>query len=186
MPLVTAGRIRKTPTPKRGPDRPPRVSHGGARTGAGRKPSTGRGAATRVVVSVNFAPDEILEIDGLCPNTTRAAWLRELALREVRHIDLRLGSAPETMGSPGIPGDVAEEFAKQLGLELSSEDAAGMLHDALRYAKKGRDGWWIGHMEDFDVFVQGEPQTTADDEEYLHLTAVRVVKVSKARPRRQP
>lgn len=185
MPPATAARTRKTATQKRRPARPQRANHGGARPGAGRKPSTGRGAATRVVVTVNFAPDEILDIDDLCPNTTRAAWLRELALREVRNIDLRLGPEPEMIGSPGISGDVAADFAQQLGRNVPWDEAAGELHDALRYAKKGPDGWWIGHMEDFDVLVQGEPETNADDEEYLKLTAVKVVKVSKARPRRR-
>lgn len=70
-----------TTTRRRKPATPP--THGGVRPGAGRKPSTGRGAATRTLVSVPFAADEIDALDEVRGDQPRATLLRELALREI-------------------------------------------------------------------------------------------------------
>ena len=52
--------------------------------GAGRKPTTGRGTAGRYVVGVAFGPDEIIDIDNARGDVTRAAWVRDAALRAAR------------------------------------------------------------------------------------------------------
>jgi hypothetical protein len=57
---------------------------GGARVGAGRKPTTGRGAGTRHAVTVAFAPDEILEIEAAAGDVPVATWVREAALLVAR------------------------------------------------------------------------------------------------------
>jgi hypothetical protein len=59
-------------------------TRGGARPGAGRKPTTGRGSEGRTVVAASFSPDEILEIDAARGETPAATWVREVALAAAR------------------------------------------------------------------------------------------------------
>lgn len=53
---------------------------GGARPGAGRKVTTGRGSAARYVVSVAYSGDEIEAIDRARGEIPRAAWVRQASL----------------------------------------------------------------------------------------------------------
>jgi hypothetical protein len=73
------------PTRRRGePARMKKPGRGGARAGAGRKPTTARGTATRHAVTVAFGPDEILEIDAARGDTPAATWVRDAALALAR------------------------------------------------------------------------------------------------------